>query len=149
MGKKVKAVPDGYSTATPYLVVKGAAKAIDFYKKAFGAQELYRMPGPDGTVAHADLIIGTSHLMLADKSDKGDAVKGAASSVFLYVENVDAIARKAIAAGAKETAPVQDMFWGDRYGKLLDPFGNEWQIATHIEDVSPQEMERRMAAAHS
>jgi PhnB protein len=148
MAKKVKAVPDGYTTATPYLVVKGAAKAIDFYKKAFGAQELFRMDGPNGTIGHADLIIGTSHLMLADKPEKGD-VKGASSSVFLYVEDVDDVVRKAIRAGAKETAPVQDMFWGDRYGKIVDPFGQEWQIGTHIEDVSPDEMQKRIAAAYS
>src|SRR3982074_2424845 len=103
MTKKVKAVPDGYQTATPYLVVKGAAKAIDFYKTAFGAQESLRMDGPDGKIAHADLIIGTSHLMLTDTPPKGD-VKGTSASVFLYVENVDDVFRKAIRAGAKESA---------------------------------------------
>lgn len=145
MSKKVKAVPDGYPTATPYLVIKGASKAIDFYKKAFGAKEVARIPGPNGTVAHADLMIGTSHVMLADPPDK-NTTKGAASSTFLYVENVDAFAKKAIGAGAKKTSPVQDMFWGDRYGKLIDPFGHEWQIASHIEDVTPDEMQRRMAS---
>ena len=145
MAKKVKAVPDGYPTATPYLVIKGAARAIEFYKKAFGAQELYRMPGAGGTVAHADLILGTSHLMLADPPLKGES-KGISASIFLYVENVDDFARKAIRAGAKESAPVQDMFWGDRYGKLIDPYGIEWQIASHVEDVSPEEMQKRMAS---
>lgn len=146
MKPKVKAVPDGYETATPYLVVKGAAKAIDFYKAAFGAQEFVRLDGPDGRIAHADLLIGTSHLMLADIPAKGD-VKGTSSSVFLYVENVDDVFRKAIRAGASESAPVKDMFWGDRYGRITDPFGHEWQIATHVEDVSPAEMKERMVAA--
>jgi PhnB protein len=144
--KKVKPVPEGYSTVTPYLVVKGAAKAIDFYKSAFGAKEVLRMDGPGGSIAHADLVIGTSHVMLADKPEKGEA-KGTSASIFLYVENVDDLFRKALRAGAKETAAVKDMFWGDRYGKITDPFGQEWQIATHIEDVSPAEMEKRMAAA--
>ena len=148
MKQKVKAVPDGYPTATPYLLVKGAAKAIDFYKAAFGAEELYRMPGPNGTIAHADLVVGSSHIMLADHPGIGDA-KGAAGSVFLYVDGVDDIFRKAIRAGAKESMAVQDMFWGDRYGKVIDPFGHEWQLATHIEDVEPEEMQRRIAAAYS
>ena len=103
------------------------------------------MDGPNGRIGHADLIIGTSHLMLADKPENGDA-KGTSASVFLYVENVDDVVRKAIRAGAKETAAVKNMFWGDRYGKIVDPFGHEWQIGTHVEDVSPEEMQKRMAA---
>lgn len=145
MKKKVNAVPDGYHTATPYLVVKGAAKAIDFYRAAFGAKELFRMNGPGGTIAHADLLIGTSHLMLGDQPQKGGPI-GTSASVFLYVEDVDELVRSAVRAGAKITAPVEDMFWGDRYGKVVDPFGHEWQIATHVEDVSPAEMEKRLAA---
>ncbi len=148
MKKKAQAVPDTYHTATPYLAVKGAAKAIDFYKAAFGAQELFRMDGPNGTIGHADLIIGNSHVMLADVPEKGDT-KGGSSSTFLYVENVDEAFQKAIRAGAKETMPLQDMFWGDRYGKVTDPFGHEWQLATHIEDVTPEEMQRRLASAYS
>ena len=141
----VKAVPDGYQTATPYLVVKDAAKAIDFYRKAFGARELYRMEGPDGSIAHADLIIGTSHILLSDPID-GTSEQGRSSSTLLYVEDVDGVYARAVAAGARATAPVEDQFWGDRYGKVVDPFGQEWQIATHIEDVSPDEMKRRLAA---
>jgi PhnB protein len=145
MTKKVNAVPDGYHTATPYLVIKGAAKAIDFYHAAFGAKELFRMEGPGGTIAHADLLIGTSHVMLGDQPQKGEPI-GTSASVFLYVEDVDELVRNAVRAGAKITAQVEDMFWGDRYGKVVDPFGHEWQIATHVEDVSPAEMEKRLAA---
>lgn len=147
MTQKVKPVPDGYHTLTPYLVVKGAAKAIEFYTKAFGAKEIFRMDGPGGTIGHADLIVGSSHLMLADPMEESS--NGRKASVFVYVDDVDEVFRKAIRAGGKQVAPVQDMFWGDRYGKLTDPFGNEWQIATHKEDVSPTEMEKRMAAAFS
>ena len=150
----VKAVPDTYTTATPYLVVRGAAKAIDFYTKAFGAQELYRFDGPNGRIAHADLLLGTSHIMLADESDDSRAsspqtLSGTPVSIFLYVEDVDGLVKKAIRAGARETQPVQDMFWGDRYGRVVDPFGHEWQIATHKEDLTPEQMKERMAAAYS
>jgi len=145
MSQKVKPVPDSYHTAAPYLTVKGAAKAIDFYKNAFGAQEAYRIGLPDGSIAHADIVIGNSHVMLADaRPDAG--VQGASSSTFLYVDDVDATYQQAVRAGAKATQPVQDMFWGDRYGRLVDPFGQEWQIASHKEDVSEDEMKRRMAA---
>lgn len=136
---------DKYPTVTPYLVIQGAAQAIDFYEKAFGAKETLRMDTPDGRVAHADIVIGDSHVMLADAPPNGPA-HGAASSTFLYVDDVDALFQRALRAGATETASVQDMFWGDRYGRLADPFGHEWQIATHKEDVSPDEMKRRMAA---
>jgi len=144
MSQKVSPVPAGYPTATPYLVVQGAANAIEFYKKAFGAAEAFRIDGPAGRIAHADIVIGTSHVMLADPQN-GDA-KGSGSSTFLYVEDVDALFRQALDAGAKEVQAVQDMFWGDRYGRLVDPFGQEWQIASHREDVSDEEMKRRMAA---
>lgn len=149
---KVKPVPDGYHTATPYLTVQGAAAAIDFYKRAFGAQELFRMPGPSGKIMHAEVTIGDSHIMLADESNSGETrapqtLKGTAASIFLYVKDVDATFKQAVKAGARQTAPVEDMFWGDRFGKLTDPFGHLWMLATHIEDVSPAEMEKRLAAA--
>jgi PhnB protein len=152
MSKNVKPVPDGYHTVTPYLVVKGAAKAIDFYAKAFGAKESYHMPGENGTIAHAEIKIGDSFLMLADENPQRGTHAPAPNSnpscsIFLYVPDADAVFKSATAAGAKTTMPLQDMFWGDRYGKLRDPFGHEWAVATHIEDVSPEEMTRRMATA--
>jgi PhnB protein len=151
MKNKVKAVPDGYHTVTPYLTVRGAASAIDFYKRAFGATELFRMPGPDNKVMHAEITIGNSRVMLADESaaagsQSPQALNGTPAGIFLYVEDVDATFKQAIKAGGKETQPVQDMFWGDRFGKLTDPFGHKWMLATHIEDVTPQEMEKRTAA---
>jgi uncharacterized glyoxalase superfamily protein PhnB len=130
---------------TPHLVCEGAANAIEFYKKAFGAEEAYRIGMPDGSVAHADIVIGNSHVMLGEAPQDGET-KGTSASTFLYVDDVDAWFRKAIKSGAKEVQPVADMFWGDRYGRLVDPFGQEWQIATHKEDVSDEEMKRRMAA---
>ena len=149
--KNVKPIPDGYPTLTPYLTVKGASRAMDFYAKVFGAKERYHLPGPDGRVAHAELQIGSSVLMLADECPERGVLAPAANgarpvSVFAYVEDVDAVFTKATAAGAKAIAPPADMFWGDRFGKLLDPFGHEWSLATHVEDVSPEEMSKRMAA---
>lgn len=148
---KVPAVPNGHRSLAPYLTVRGAAKAIDFYARAFGAKELLRFPGPDGRIAHAQVQIGDSVLMLADENPQQgakspEAYRGTPASVFLYLPNVDAVFQKAKAAGAKVQAPPTDMFWGDRYGKLTDPFGHEWSIATHIEDVSPDEMAARMTA---
>ena len=147
----VKAIPEGYYSLTPYLVVKGAAEAIEFYTKAFGATEMMRMPGPGGKIMHAELKIGNSVLMLSDENPERGYLSpasrgGNTSSVMFYTDDVDAAFRNAIAAGAKETTPVTDMFWGDRMGNLTDPFGHSWAIATHKEDVSPQEMEKRMAA---
>ena len=147
----VKAIPEGYYSLTPYLVVKGAAEAIEFYTKAFGATEMMRMPGPGGKIMHAELKIGNSVLMLSDENPERGYLSpasrgGNTSSVMFYTDDVDAAFRKAIAAGAKETTAVTDMFWGDRMGNLTDPFGHSWAIATHQEDVSPQEMEKRMAA---
>ena len=147
----VKAIPEGYYSLTPYLVVKGAAEAIEFYTKAFGATEMMRMPGPGGKIMHAELQIGNSVLMLSDENPERGYLSpasrgGNTSSVMFYTDDVDAAFRNAIAAGAKETTPVTDMFWGDRMGNLTDPFGHSWAIATHQEDVSPQEMEKRMAA---
>ncbi|MFY9583403.1 MAG: VOC family protein [Candidatus Acidiferrales bacterium] len=149
---KVKAIPDGYHTATPYLIIKDAARAIEFYKKAFGATEIMRMAEPSGKVTHAEIKIGNSPIMLADEFPEMGArspqtIGGSPVSIFLYVENVDALANQAIAAGAKVLMPVQDQFWGDRYGKLADPFGHLWDIATHKEDVAPEEIHKRAAAA--
>jgi PhnB protein len=146
-----KPIPEGYHTATPYLVVRGAAKAIDFYRRAFGAQERFRLARENGGVAHAEFAIGDSCLMIADESPEAgsrspESLGGTPASVFLYVEDVDDVFRKAVAAGAKPTLTPQNMFWGDRYAKVSDPFGHQWQIATHVEDVPPEEMERRMAA---
>jgi PhnB protein len=151
MSNKVKPVPDGYHTATPYLTIRGAAAAIDFYKRAFGAQELFRMPTPDGKIMHAEITIGDSHIMLADESSIGETkspqtLNGSSTGIFLYLNDVDAAFKQAVKAGAKETMPLQNMFWGDRFGKLTDPFGHRWMLATHVEDVSPAEIEERMAA---
>lgn len=147
----VKAIPEGYYSLTPYLVTKGAADAIEFYKKAFGAEELMRMPGPGGRIMHAELKIGNSILMLSDENpERGylspTTIGGAGCSVMLYTDDVDATFKSALAAGATEDMAPMDMFWGDRMGNLKDPFGHNWAIATHKEDVSPEEMEKRMAA---
>ena len=150
MAVKVRPIPEGYHSVTPYLVVKGAAKAIDFYKKVFGAREKFRMDGPGGTVAHAEIEIGDSVIMLADENPQHGAlspatVGGTPVSIMLYVEDVDRVAEKLTAAGAKVRRPVQDMFYGDRSGGFEDPFGHHWHVSTHIEDVTPEEIERRMA----
>jgi PhnB protein len=147
---KVKAIPDGYRSVTPYLIVKGAAKAIDFYKKVFGAREKFRMDGPGGAIAHAEIEIGDSVVMLADENPQHGAlspasVGGTPVSIMLYVEDVDRVAEKLTQAGAKMRRPVQDMFYGDRSGGFEDPFGHHWHVSTHIEDVTPEEIERRMA----
>lgn len=149
MTAKVRPIPDGYRSVTPYLVVKGAAKAIDFYKKVFGAREKFRMDGPGGTVAHAEIEIGDSVVMLADENPQHGAlspatVGGTPVSIMLYVEDVDRTAETLTKAGAKTLRPVQDMFYGDRSGGFEDPFGHRWHVSTHIEDVSPEEIERRM-----
>ena len=149
MPKSAKPIPDGYHTATPYLRVRGADKAIDFYKKAFAAEEVVRMPGPDGkTIMHAEIKIGDSPIMLGEESKEMNAlspqsVGGTGGGVHLYVRDVDAFVAKAVAAGAKLAMPVADMFWGDRYGKLTDPFGHEWSVATHKEDLTPKETQER------
>lgn len=148
----VKPVPDGYHTVTPHLIVRGAAKAITYYAEAFGAEELYRMPGPDGTVMHAELMIGDSRVMLAEESPQmgsssPQAIGGSPVCLMLYVKDVDASFARAGAAGCTVQMPPTDMFWGDRYGRLQDPFGHQWAMATHVEDVSPEEMAKRMAAS--
>jgi uncharacterized glyoxalase superfamily protein PhnB len=142
---KVKPIPDGFHTVTPHLVIKGASKAIEFYKKAFGAEEISRMPGPDGKLMHASIRIGDSILMLADEfPDMGaegpEAFGGSPVKIHLYVEDVDAFVKNATKAGAKVTMPVQDQFWGDRYGKLEDPFGHQWSVGTHKEDLTPAQV---------
>jgi PhnB protein len=145
-----KPIPEGYHTVTPYLIVKGAARALEFYKKAFNATELFRMDGPGGGIAHAEFQIGNSRIMLSDEfpemgARSPETVGGSPVGLCLYVENVDALFKQAIAAGGKEERSVQDQFYGDRSGTLRDPFGHQWTIATHKEDVSPEEMKRRMA----
>ena len=147
----VKAIPDGYYSLTPYLIIKGAAEAIEFYKSAFGAVEIIRMPGPGGRIMHAEVKIGNTMLMLSDENPERGYLSpttrgGATSSVMLYTDDVDATFKKALAAGAKQESAPSDMFWGDRMGNLTDPFGHSWAIATHKEDVSPEEMQKRMAA---
>jgi PhnB protein len=149
--KAVKAIPAGYTSVTPYLIIKGAGRAIDFYKRAFGAIEQMRMPMPDGRVGHAELKIGNSVVMMADEfPERGNkspsTLGGTSGSIMLYVADVDSTFAQAIRAGAREVMPVTDQFYGDRSGFLEDPFGHQWTIATHVEDVSPQEMERRMKA---
>lgn len=147
----VKPIPDGYHTATPYLIVKGAADAIEFYKNVFGAAELMRVPGPGGSVMHAEIKIGDSIIMLADEFPEMDALSpktigGSPVILMLYLPNVDEVFQRAIAAGAKELRPLQNQFYGDRSGTVEDPFGHKWTISTHVEDVSPEELERRLAA---
>ena len=147
----VQPIPDGYHTATPYLIVKDAAGALEFYKKALGAKELMRFPGPGGRVVHAEIKIGDSPIMLADEHPEmgarsPQAFGGSPVSICLYVEDVDARFNQAIAAGAKAVRPVKDQFYGDRSGTLTDPYGHTWTISTHKEDVSEEEMQRRMAA---
>ena len=147
----VKPVPDGYHTVTPYLAIRGAAAAIEFYATAFGAEELFRMPGPGGLVMHAEVRIGDSIVMLGEESPEMGAtapptIGGSAVGLLLYVGDVDAACKRATNAGCILEMPPTDMFWGDRYCKLRDPFGHKWSIATHKEDVSPEEMARRLAA---
>ena len=150
----VNPIPSDYPRVTPYLSVDGAAKAIDFYRDVLGATERVRMDGPDGKVGHAELGIGDSVIMLADAfPDAGGptptALGGSPVTVMVYVEDVDDVFAKALAAGSKEIAPVQDQFYGDRSGQFEDPFGHRWNVASHVEDVTPEEMERRAATAMS
>jgi len=151
---KIAPIPAGHSALAPYLQVRGAEKAMDFYAKAFGARELFHLKGQDGRVMHAEMRIGDAILMLSDVPPAGPGspqppAPGAArlNSILFYTEDVDGTFAKASAAGATVLMPPTDMFWGDRFGKLLDPFGHEWGVATHKEDVTPEEMQRRMACA--
>lgn len=143
----VKAIPEGFQSITPGLTCRNAAQAIELYKKAFGAIERSRMAGPDGKVVHAEIQIGNSMMFLADEFPGMSAApaQGAlpSQSLYLYVEDVDSTYEKAVAEGCQAAMPLADMFWGDRFGKVIDPFGHHWNLATHIEDVAPAEMERR------
>jgi PhnB protein len=147
----VKPIPEGYHTVTPYLIVNGGAAALEFYKKVFGATELMRFDGPGGKLAHAEMKIGDSIVMLSDEyGEMGfrgpQAIGGSPVGIMLYVQDCDQIFNRAVAAGASVKKPLEDQFYGDRSGTLVDPFGHVWTIATHKEDVSPEEMQRRMAA---
>jgi PhnB protein len=151
MAGRVNPVPEGYYTVTPYLIVQGAAKAIGFYKKAFGATELMRFPGPGGKIMHVEIKIGNSPIMLADEVPEMDARSpqsygGTPVGILLYVTDVDALFKKAVAAGAKVQRPLEDQFYGDRTGTVIDPFGHKWTLATHKEDVPLAEMQHRMRA---
>ncbi len=144
----VQPIPQGYEHPIPSLSVDGAAQAIDFYERAFGARERERMELPDGKIAHAEIEINGSVVMLADAFPQSTSrppseLGGTSVGVFMYVEDVDAVVQQAVDAGATVTMPVDDMFWGDRYGKIADPFGHEWEIATHTEDLAPEEIEER------
>lgn len=148
----VKPIPEGYHSVTPYLIIKGASTAIDFYKRAFGATELFRMPDASGKgVMHAEIKIGDSPIMLADEQPEmyrgPQSLGGTPVSLMLYVDDVDTVFPRAVAAGAKVVKPVQDQFYGDRSGTLTDPFGHLWTISTHKKDVSPEEMMAHMGAA--
>jgi PhnB protein len=155
MSKATQWIPTGFHTLTPHLIIKDAAKAIDFYKKVFGAEELNRMPTPDGRLMHACLKIGDSILFLCDEFPEHDCGVGASpqtlnnahATIHMFVENVDKAYQRAVDAGAKAIMPPQDMFWGDRYGRLIDPFGQPWSLATHKEDLTPEEMKKRMESA--
>jgi PhnB protein len=154
MAKSVKPIPDGYHSVTPYLIIgkRKAAEAIDFYVRAFNAKEIMRMPGPDGGIAHAEIQLGDSKIMLADEAPTIDAFgpdhfKGSPISLLVYIPDVDAITKQATAAGATVTRPIADQFYGDRTAGLTDPFGHRWYLATHVRDVSKEEMEQHMHAS--
>jgi PhnB protein len=147
-----QAIPEGYPRVTPYLIVDGAAAAIDFYRSVLGASERMRMPGPDGRIGHAELELGNSLIMLADENPQMDirgpsSIGGTPVSLHVYVEDSDATFERALKAGAKALRPVEDRFYGDRSGQFEDPFGHRWDVSTHVEDVAPQEMAERAAAA--
>ncbi len=147
-----RTIPDGYSSVTAYLIVKGADEALEFYKKALGAEERFRMPGPDGKLMHAEMRLGDSIVMVGEENPNLGAVGpktlgGVGVSLHLYVNDVDTAFTKAVEAGCEAKIPPSDMFWGDRYSKVEDPFGHQWGIATHKEDLSPDEMNRRMVEA--
>ena len=144
-------IPEGYHTVTPYLSTRNCPEAVEFYKRAFGAKELGRMPGPDGRIVHADIQIGDSHIFLCDEfpemgSKSPETLGGSPVSLLLYVDDVDSFFKTAVQAGGVAVEEPKDMFWGDRWAVLRDPFGHTWQIATHVEDVTPEEMEKRSAS---
>jgi PhnB protein len=147
----VQPIPEGYPRVTPYLCVAGAAAAIDFYSEVFGATERMRMPGPDGKIGHAELALGDSLIMLADEHPEigvlsPQSIGGTPVTISLYVEDVDDVFDRAVKAGATEVRPLENQFYGDRSGQFTDPFGHRWSVATHVEDVPPDEMEKRAAA---
>ena len=147
-------IPEGYHTLSPYLAVEDAARAIEYYKQAFGAKEAVRMPTPDGKVAHAELEVGDSRILLSDPFPQASTqppaeLGGTSASVFMYVEDVDAVVKRAVDAGATVTMEVADQFWGDRFGTITDPFGHVWSIATHVEDLTMEEIAERGRAAMS
>lgn len=147
----VAPVPPGYHTVTPYLIVRGAAQAIEFYKQAFGAEEVMRLPMPDGSIAHAEIKIGDSHVMLGEENPawgnkSPTTLGGTGGGLMIYLPDVDAAFARAVAAGAAVTKPVEDQFYGDRSGSVTDPFGHVWTLSTHVEDVAPEEIQRRMDA---
>jgi PhnB protein len=150
----VKPIPEGYHSVTPYLIVRGAAAAIDYYTKAFGAKELFRFPAPDGKIGHAEIKIGDAPIMIADEyPDMGyngpQSLGGSPVSLMIYVQDVDTVFNRAVESGGTVKEALQDKFYGDRIGTLVDPFGHIWHVATHKEDVSMEEMERRAKAAHA
>jgi len=152
MANKVRPIPEGYHTVTPYLICDRAADAIEFYKQAFGAEEVVKMPGPNGKVMHAEIKIGDSFIMLADENPEAGAKSaktygGSPIGILLYVENCDAVVGAAVSAGAKITRPLKDEFYGDRAATVVDPFGHTWNVHTHIKDVPPEEMKTAMQAA--
>src|SRR5262245_42138067 len=154
MPSKPKPIPAGYHSVTPYIIVDGAARAIDFYKKAFGATETLRIPAPGGKIGHAEIKVGDSIIMLADEHpDMGArsprSLGGSPVSLMVYVQDVDAVAKCATAAGAKEVRPIENKFYGDRMGTFEDPFGHQWHIGSHVEDVPEDELKRRAAAMHA
>lgn len=147
MTASVKPVPDGFHTATPSMVVRDAAKAIDFYKQVFGAEERMRMPGPDGKIIHAEIKIGDSIIFLSEEipnmgGKSPQSVGAYTGGIYIYVPNVDEIHQRAVDAGAKSAGPVSDMFWGDRLGHFVDPFGHAWSVSTHVADLTEKEMEK-------
>jgi PhnB protein len=151
MTDNVKPIPDGYHTVTPYLTIKNAAAALDFYKQAFGAEECFRMTDPQGKVGHAEIRIGDSSIMLCDEfpemgGTSPDTLGGSPVMIHLYVEQVDALVDRAVKAGGRLERPVADQFYGDRAGMVVDPFGHKWWIATHVEEVAPDEIKKRAAA---
>ena len=151
--RRVQSIPAGYHSITPYLIINGAAAALEFYKNAFGAKEKVRMPAPGGRIGHAEILIGTSRVMLADENPAMGArapQPGSSSpvSILLYVKDVDKVFERAVNSGARVERPVENQFYGDRAGTLIDPYGHRWHIHTHIEEVSPKEMQRRMQEQH-
>ncbi len=146
----VRAIPEGYHSLTPTLVCKGAARAIEYYKEVFHAKEISRMTGPGNTIGHAELQIGDSRLMLSDEFPGMASAPGStpitSNAIFFYTDNVDEVFERAVKAGSKVEMPLENQFWGDRYGKIRDPFGHQWGLAQHVEDVAPAEMERRAKA---